>query len=187
LTEWSKKLITISDRKMPSLPPWLSDCLGSPIVAYARTGTREVDAGDDVILTSHIYDASNDGYPPDVRYVNATSPPLHERYPDPLDMMGFLQQAEESRYLWVLFPDRLEIVRERTPAPNGRGHACHTNIAGLNRALAAGELWFESPKGLYLNSKSARFGVHSGEHWRCVVRYFKSLYDPVYPVDKKFA
>jgi hypothetical protein len=139
------------------------DHLGELVQPFERTnfkrkvldgeGTREP-------FMQHIYDATENSYPPDVLLI------------EPNDIIN--GQVESAKYLWVITPEGLTIIREQTPNPLAeRGIVCHTNLTNGGTAIQGGELWFGKNGIVYLNNKSGRYGATTLAQRMAILDYFR--------------
>jgi hypothetical protein len=149
---------------MPIPPETLLQRLGPAVDPFERLNTanqslppQKLAIGESTLLEDFLYEATDDGSPPNVV------------------VAGEDRLLPGSCYLWVIKPDgRLFVIFEHTPVNSRRGHACHTNITGGEKALQGGEMWFLGDKRVFVNFKSGRYGRTTIDQEIAVIEYFKN-------------
>lgn len=155
---------------MPVPPEYLITRLGPSCLPGYRTGRTDiVRPGDEVPLTSHIYDATEDGYPNRCLYIKS------------IEDLSSKNERESKKYLWLITAQGLYAILENTFNPyNDRKKPCHTSFFGAIAAYQGGELWFIQGGGVAINDRSGRYGALTPEQWAAVCEYFTLVgYDPV--------
>lgn len=136
--------------------------LGEAVEPFERTNfKRKVLQGEAIReeFISQIYDATEDGYPNEVKRVSFAE--IEDG------------QVNDSKYLWVIDENRLTIILENTPNEIAeRGCVCHTNLTEGRKAIQGGELWFGQDNEVYINNKSGRYGATTLSQRNAAIDYF---------------
>ena len=73
--------------------------------------------------------------------------------------------TEKKIFLWVMTSENIVYLEEYTEAAQNfnAGKVKHTNLTGGAPACSGGEMWFCSPKALYVSGCSGRYGPSTEE------------------------
>lgn len=148
---------------MPKSTPQQLEALGPLVLPFERTDfKRKILIGEDLKDTflPFIYDATENSYPENVRKAS------------PNEILE--DNAEESKYLWIIEEKGILIIPEQTANSSAeRGVVCHTNLTGGKPALQGGELWFGTDGIVYINNKSGRYGANTLAQLEAILTYFR--------------
>lgn len=127
-------------------------------------------------FASLIYDAQNNGLPPDCKRVDLTE----------LSDIKENRDTELKRqrcYLWVLDDDGVKILWEgiRNPRDLLEGRVKHTNITGGDAVYLGGEMYFGDDGCLYINTFSDRYAGSPKDfsfenEWQAAAAYIQEVF-----------